>query len=353
MRRQTARSLVVSPAPRDVWQQVYESDPVTMVYQTPAWVDLLCSFGGYDDASRLYELPKGRFAVLPMVRRRVLGATTSEASFPAAWSSGGLIASGGVRPEDVATMFADLTSRRVPRVSLRPNPLVARAWESAKPPGVVAVPRLSHVLDLSGGFDEVWNRRFTSNARTNVRRAERLGVKVECDTSGRLIPVYFQLFEKSLERWAAQQHEPRLLARLRGHRRESEAKLQAIADTLGERWRLWLAWVDQQPAAGIVVIEGPSASYTRGAMVKELAGPSRANYLLQRLAIEHACKVGCRHYHMGESGASRRIAQFKTRFGAQPHAFAEYHVEALPLTATDRALRTAVKRVIGFKDLPE
>jgi predicted HD phosphohydrolase len=88
-------------------------------------------------------------------------------------------------------------------------------------------------------------------------------------------------------------------------------------------------------------------------MVKALAGPTRANYLLHRLAIEHACEVGCRYYHMGDSGASQRLAQFKTRFGAQPHTFAEYHVEALPLTAADRALRTAVKRVIGFNDLPE
>lgn len=342
---------VVTPAPRDIWNEVYESDALAMVYQTPAWVDLMCSFAGYEDASRLYQLPEGRFAVLPLVRRRVLGATIHEESFPSAWSGGGLIASGGVQPPDIAKMFADLTSRHVARITLRPNPLLAPAWETVRPACVHAVARTAHTLDLAGGFDEVWSKRFTSNARQNARRAERSGVRVECDTSGRLIPRYFELFEQSLNRWAAEQHEPRLLSRLRGHRRESQTKLQAIAQTLGDRWLLWLAWVDEQPAAAIVVVEGPSASYTRGAMNKELTAPTRANYLLHRLAIEHACQSGCRYYHMGESGTSRRLAQFKTRFGAEAHQFAEYHIEALPFTAADRALRTAVKRAIRFKDL--
>lgn len=82
-------------------------------------------------------------------------------------------------------------------------------------------------------------------------------------------------------------------------------------------------------------------------------GPTRANYLLQRLAIEDACAAGCRHYHMGETGESKPLAQFKTRFGAQPYSYAEYHLERVPLMAVDRTVRTAVKRLIGFRDAPE
>jgi lipid II:glycine glycyltransferase (peptidoglycan interpeptide bridge formation enzyme) len=87
-------------------------------------------------------------------------------------------------------------------------------------------------------------------------------------------------------------------------------------------------------------------------MDKELAGPTRANYLLHRLAIEDACAAGCHHYHMGETGASKSLAQFKTRFGAHPYPYAEYHLEMVPVTAVDRAMRSAVKRVIGFTDTP-
>ena len=53
---------------------------------------------------------------------------------------------------------------------------------------------------------------------------------------------------------------------------------------------------------------------------------------------------------MGETGPSDSLAQFKTRFGAQPYPYAEYHLERLPITAINRRVRGVVKRVIGFRD---
>jgi Acetyltransferase (GNAT) domain len=343
----------VSPAPREVWREVYNADPNALPYQAPEWVDLLCSLRRYEDASRLYELPGGRLAVLPMVRSRLIGVSAREASFPPAWGMGGLVASGGLRGSDVVTAFTDLASHHVARISLRPNPLTGPMWAAARPPHAVSVPRLAHVLDLEGGFAEVWRRRFTGSARTAVRKAERSRLTVERDTSGRLLPVHYELFERSVVRWAAQQHEPRALARWRAHRRDPLPKLMAMAEQLREGCRLWVAWLDGQPAASILIMHGSNACYTRGAMDKELAGPTRANYLLHSLAIEEACTAGCRHYHMGETGASKPLAQFKTRFGAHPYPYAEYHVEVLPFTAVGRAARSAVKRVLGFVDTPE
>jgi hypothetical protein len=288
-----------------------------------------------------------------MVRKRLLPGVAREASFPPAWGMGGLVARGGVRPEDLAAVFADLTARRVAQISLRPNPLTGPLWEAARPAQIAAVPRLAHVLELDGGFDHLWSKCFTGSARTAVRKAERAQLTVECDTSGRLLPVFYELYERSLGRWAAQQHEPQALARWRGHRRDPLRKLQAMASALGEACRVWVAWHDGRPAAGILVVQGPSANYTRGAMDKELAGPTRANYLLHRLAIEDACAAGCRVYHMGETGGSRSLAQFKTRFGARPQPYAEYHIEPVPIRALDGALRKLAKRAIGFKDTPD
>ncbi len=119
---------------------------------------------------------------------------------------------------------------------------------------------------------------------------------------------------------------------------------------LGEACRIWVAWHNGQPAAAILVLQGSNASYIRGMMDKELAGPTRANYLLHRLAIEEACEAGCRYYDMGESGSSTSLAQFKTRFGARPCPYAEYHIERLPITSLHRHARGAIKRMIGFRD---
>jgi hypothetical protein len=342
---------VTSPAPDTAWREVHAGDDDALVTQSPEWTRALCAGGRYDDVSRLYDLPGGRRAVLPLVRRRALpGPLAPEASLPESWGMGGLVASGGVRTADVAAVFADLAARPALRISIRPSPLHTRHWDAARPRHVLAVPRLAHVLDLDGGFGAVWAERFSGTARTAVRKAQRSGVMVERDSTGRLLPVFYALWERSVDRWAAQQHEPRRLARWRAHRRDPYEKLEVIARALAEMCLVWVAWHDGDPVAALIVLQGANAHYTRGAMDKDRAGPTRANYLLHQLAIENACAAGCRRYHMGESGTSASLAQFKTRFGARAHPYAEYRLERVPITAADACARTAVKRAIRFRD---
>jgi hypothetical protein len=116
------------------------------------------------------------------------------------------------------------------------------------------------------------------------------------------------------------------------------------------RFRLYLAMHEGRAVAGIITYQGTGARYTNGAMIKDLAGPVRANYLLHRWAIEDACRSGSTHYDFGESGGSKELAQFKTRFGALPQPYHEYIVERLPLVELDRSTRTAVKRLVRFRE---
>jgi lipid II:glycine glycyltransferase (peptidoglycan interpeptide bridge formation enzyme) len=119
----------------------------------------------------------------------------------------------------------------------------------------------------------------------------------------------------------------------------------------GSAFRLWIARVGGEPAAAILVIQDREAHYTRGAMDERLAGPTSANYLLHSLAIREACQAGCHHYHMGETGGSSSLAQFKSRFGAVAISYAEYRFERLPISWIDERTRDLVKRVIGFRDV--
>jgi lipid II:glycine glycyltransferase (peptidoglycan interpeptide bridge formation enzyme) len=224
-------------------------------------------------------------------------------------------------------------------------------WAASSLDWMVKIPRVAHVLDLEGGFEQVWTKRFESAARQNVRHAERSGLVVECDTTGRLAPVFYQLFIQSIERWAEQQHEPIFLARLRNQSRDPLHKFQTIARLLGEKCHFWIASLEGQPVAGILVLQDSNAYYTRGAMVKEAAGRTRANYLLHSLAIQEACWSGCRYYHMGETGESVTLARFKQRFGAKPYPYAEYRIERLPITSVNSTARKLVKKLIGFKDV--
>jgi Acetyltransferase (GNAT) domain len=337
---------VASPAPREVWDRVIASDPHALPSQTPQWLAAICSVTGMEDASRLYETADGRLLVLPLLRRGVLGVPLVEASLPYGWGPGGIVAEGGLLAEDVQTVFADLAGRRVPRVTVRPGPLVATTWEKATPPAVRR-PLMAQTLDLRAGFADVWRACFKSDTRTRVRRAERSGVVVQCDDTGRLVPVFQELYRTSVARWARRDGQPLLLARWRAARQEPDSKLRTVSAAMGTSCRVYAASVGGRPAAAIVVLFGPtSAVYWRGAMDKEVAGKSYANYLLHCTAIKDACAAGCSAYHMGDSAPGSDLARFKSRFGAEEFSYASYRVERLPVTPVTDAARGALVRTL-------
>ena len=111
-----------------------------------------------------------------------------------------------------------------------------------------------------------------------------------------------------------------------------------------------MAYVDEVPVASIVVLFGHNVHYTRGAMDKERASQVRANDLLHWNAIQAACASGAATYHLGESGRSNSLADYKERFGAMPFDYAEFRLERVPITRLDGAARSAVKRMIRFRE---
>jgi hypothetical protein len=349
--------LLASPAPRDEWLALLARDAEALPFQHPGWTDAVLETSGGRDASRLYELPSGTRAVLPAVARPggVVGrraGTVSLASQPFGWGMGGLVVPGrDLAPTDVAAVFADLASSGPLLATLRPAPRRGPVYRAAAAPGALPMAHTAHVLDLAGGFGTVWEERFSGKARRAVRKAERLQVTVEWDGSGRLVPVFDELYRRSVQRWAEQQHEPVWLARARARRNDPARKFAAVATALGHSCRIWVASVAGQPAAAMITLHwGEHAVYWRGAMDKEVAGPARANDLLHRLAIEQAIADGARHYHFGDSAPGSGLAQFKESFGAVPIPYEAYRLERLPITRADALLRELVKRVLRHRD---
>lgn len=333
---------VVTPAPRDAWREVLESDPTAFVYQTPEGIDAICAGTNLRDASRLYEFDHGRRLILPLYGRRGVPRPLAVERSPLV---GSLISSGAVRVEELRAIFTDLTARLVFRVSVVPTAITGDAWDLAVPDTASRLPKVAHVLELTNDFQTIWEDRFNSQARRGVRKAEKARLEVECGRGDALLPEFYQLFRLSVDRWAKQRHEPRFLARWRAQRRVPFEKLRRRMATLGDACRIWVARLGGDPAAAIVVLQGANAHYTMGAMDKDLAGPTRANFLLHKVAIEDACSAGCRYYNMGETGTSATLARFKSHFGANAYSYHEYRFERLPVTALERRLRGWVRRI--------
>jgi hypothetical protein len=343
-------SVVSSPVPRDVWASVLAADPAAVVSQSLAWRDAVLADGRYQDASLLYEFGSGRRVVLPLVRPRLLAGVV--ASWPGGWGVGGPIVEGGqVSREEAAAVLAGVARRGGLAAQIQFRHEAGDAWRGQR--GRFTEERLAcHVLDLDGGFGQVWRHRFRGTARTAVRKAERSGVEIETGTAGRLLPVFDELYEKSIRRWAAKQHEPLWLSRWRTNRATSPQMMALVAWHFGTDCEVWVARSLGIPVAAIIVLRaGGYAKYWRGAMDASAASPVRANDLLHRCAIESACEAGYRWYDMGYSRPGSALATFKEKLGATLLSAHTLRSGRLPVHAAARISRDLAKRVIGFKDV--
>jgi hypothetical protein len=327
---------VESPASQAAWSEVLADDPGATVYQTPAWFEAARRASGATDVSRLYLLEDGRRLVLPMLRRVPFPGVVLDDSYPTSYGSGGLLASGGLRTTDVTHVLTDLLRRSATRTRVKANHHAASCWDAGHVRGVKSIPRRVEVLDLDGGFPRVWDQRFHSSARRAVRKAERSRLIVECDSGDRLISTFYDLYLEWTDRRAKESGLPPTVAAWRAKRREPLRMFQAVAAMPGDCCRVWVASYDGEPIATMItLVYRQHAVYWRGYSKKAVAGPLRANNLLQRLAIEDACEAGCRYYSMGESGGVAPLIRFKQTLGATPRRAVECRIERVPISALE------------------
>lgn len=337
--------------PRETWQEIYHDDPDALVTQSPDWIDCICANDRYRDGSVLFEAGDGRRLVLPSVDHRWAPPRFGiAASLPSYWEAGGPIGEGARDPVMLQAVLDHLAAGPHFSFRVRPNAIHAPTWQQLNSESYIKIAFTDQSIDLRGGFEEVKKTCFRSSVRRGVKKALASGIEIEHEIGDRLIPVFYDLYEKSIIRWAEQQREPLALSKWRARLRDPRQKLEAIARTMKERCHVWVARHRGQPAAAIIVLQEHNAQYIRGAMDKDIAGKTGANFLLHYNAIEEACRAGCGHYHMGESRKGSPLAHFKAHFGAELIDYEEYRHEFLPVTKADRWLRHVAKTMIGFRD---
>ncbi len=341
------RARVVSPAPREVWRAVFAADPDAMPTQSPEWSDCLCADRGLVDASRLYELPGGRRLVLPLAGRRVAGVTVLEQGWPHGWGYGGLLVEGGeLTDTERRIVLADLARRPVVRSGVVPNPLAAASWSEAAPARAVRAPDRTQVVDLSGGFDTVWSKRFKKETRNRVRKSEGVALDIRRESgadAGRGVAMFAELYAHAVDRWATERGQPLWIARRLAAHRDRPGAVAAVAAALGEHCVIWSAATPEgEPVSVDVVLQhGRHSLAWLGAVDPALARATMATYRVQSMAIEDACRAGSLHFHMGESDAGSGVERFKRNFGAESIDYDALRFERLPLTAGERHLRAA------------
>jgi Acetyltransferase (GNAT) domain len=338
---------------RPAWENLVARDDSIALSKTPEWIDCICSASRFSDATLLFRGDDGRQLILPRLRKTGTPSFLGQfESPPQGWGLGadasGVLSEGGpASPSQIAAVIEHVQRHPGLRTRIMVCDDDAEAWASVAPSALYSTARTAQVLDLRGGFSTVWSQRFTSKVRSNARKAERRGVVVESDNTGRLVDVFDALYRRSVDRWAQQRSQPLPLMRWRAQRREPQNKFATVAQQMGERCTVSIAWREGEPLAGIVVLtRGPRATYWRGAMDKERARGTGANELLHRYAIEVACAEGRHSYDFGIY-QTEELKRFKSTFGAHEVPVHVYYFERLPTAAAEAKCHHAAKQAVG------
>lgn len=346
---QTGRVVAaVSPAPRPAWRQVLADDPGATALQTPEYFDAALIGTRGRDVSRLYTLADGRRLVLPLIRRRSLPGVRLDADFPGGYGHGGMLATGGLRGTDVAAVLEDLAgSAHALRIGGSHH--TAAQWAAAASPGVVVTPRRVEVLDLSGGFAEIMAHRFTRQVRQNVNRAQRLGVEIEVDTTGRLARTFYDIYLTWVEHWVKRSKLPDQVARFQARREERWQKFATVTSRLGDLCRIFVARHEGVPVAGtITFVHGEHAIGWRSYSVRDDGRRLGANVFTQAIAIQDAAESGCRWFDLGQSGGVEQLLRYKRSMGAEPREAIDLTIESPVVRRVQTARRRTEAAVVGL-----
>jgi len=337
---------IISPAPRAEWHDVLGSDPGATALQTPEYFGAVLKATKGHDASRLYRLADGRRLVLPSVRGRLPGVKL-EAAYPGGYGHGSLLATNGLRGEDVRTVVESLRGAAL-SIRIGGGHHTAEQWAAGRMPGVVAVSRRVEVIDTSKGFEQLRTQGFNKDVQRSMRKAMRSGVEVECDTTGRLVPEFYQIYLAWVDRWVPRSGLPPALARYSALRQEPMQKFQIVTAAMGDMCRVFVARRDGRAvASSITFICGQHGIGWRSYSIKELARPVAANTYVQVAAIEDACAAGVTSFDAGQSGGVVDLQHFKHSMGASPREVIDLLVEPQLVTRARQAKDSAKRTVLS------
>jgi hypothetical protein len=157
----------------------------------------------------------------------------------------------------------------------------------------------THVLELSPGFETLWEQSFSSKNRNSTRKAEKAGIEV---SRAEDVGAYHALYAAASRAWGySDPPYPRAL-------------LDALMDS--GYAELWLGRLDDSPIAGALLLRGSDdVLYWSGAVAAEHRTLAPGNAVI-KAAIQSACERGIAYFDFGASTGLPGVSAFKESFGA-------------------------------------
>jgi CelD/BcsL family acetyltransferase involved in cellulose biosynthesis len=182
----------------------------------------------------------------------------------------------------------------------RDSTLSAVGWEQSE--------LSTHVVDISRGFDHLWEEQFDKPRRRRVRRAVEAGVTVRRGSGVDDMAAFMHVYRERLKDWKSGSGHP-------------ESLFFSLLANGGEQVRLYVA------EHGGAVVGGHLNFYYKDAviawygMTSTQAGDTQAGTLLYSVCMREACAAGFRTYNLGASLGKRSLIEYKESLGGTPRSY--------------------------------
>ncbi len=302
-------------SPRDPqWRELLEQRPAYSPFARPEWTYLLERYlEGYTAASFRVSHGSGVWILPGLLHKKPLG-QHSFLSLPFG-THGGLVGAEPPPPELLAAFLPELVKTVGPWITVTTDP-----WAPLPPPPGFRERRVeTHRLDLTPGFTQLWEHRFSAVLRRKVRRAERLEVLFRPTTGKQVLGDFLSLWDD--------------MQRGKGLRLPFGPDF--FAALFSQPWcRLYATILRDRVLAVAVVLLGKRQAHAWQGVVDRTAGDLNPNRMLIARVIEALCAEGIEKLDLGSSEGQAGLSQFKEAFGALPTSVTQWrHTPAWALWA--------------------
>lgn len=334
----------------DLWDKLYEADPLASPFQSRRWSLTMRSLGWWRATSLAVGFSDGVEALVPSATYRMTPSRWApRLSWPRYWGEANPLWNAPPGREHVGLLLDLLAGERSVVTRLSTGPTNGQVFTDVEPGDWLRVLRRSHVINLARGFDAV-QADFARSIRYEARRAGRRGVEVTSSTDGALVEPLLEMIDAAILRWSAKQNEPPVLTRVRAHRRDSARKIRAIARVMGQDCLVTIASHEGRPIGASLALRGRNPEALLAPIDPVRGLKLGASQVIYTDVMRDLCADRSRMFNLGESGFDGGLSHYKERYGAVAADHVDLYSERLPLTAAEQIVKNAVKRVIGFED---
>jgi hypothetical protein len=270
-------------------------------FQTPFWIEsLVSSFPEYSNNSYLFMFDDGNKVLCPLICiKKCWGLVTTGHSMPF-HTYGGLLSLNQNSNDYASVIIQVLKKDFYFKLVLTQSPLEETLGLNE---GKIT-PLSSHILHLEGDYASVWETKYDSKNRNQIRKARNSGmvISVNPENAGDL---FFKLYRDSLQNRKTKTSifYPRSLFQ----------NLANNADTA----KYYFAVQNQKILSGILILIGKNTALYWSAASTEEGKSLCANQFLLDYAIQDAIRNHIQIFDMGASKGMVNLSKFKEAFGAR------------------------------------